>query len=196
MPGVKTRYFVNCQHCGSPFETTPSRVARGQGTYCSKKCYGEAKRLTVEQRFLRHVKKTDTCWLWEGGLGGDGYPSFWDGVSTAHAHRVAWTIYRGPLDAGQCVLHNCPGGDNSLCVNPDHLWLGDRKKNHQDMVQKARHCFGSSSHLAKLTEEDVIFIRRLFDSGEATITELAGVFTMTYAAIYAIVHRKSWKHLP
>lgn len=34
------------------------------------------------------------------------------------------------------VCHNCPLGDNKLCVNPDHLWIGTQKENNEDALQK------------------------------------------------------------
>lgn len=36
----KTRVVVTCLECGSSFEETPYRIARGRGKFCSSACYG------------------------------------------------------------------------------------------------------------------------------------------------------------
>jgi hypothetical protein len=75
-------------------------------------------------RFWSHVNKTESCWLWTAGLFKGVYGCFKLRKKSRRAHRVSWLIHRGQIPDGMCVCHNCPGGDNPLCVNPDHLWLG------------------------------------------------------------------------
>jgi len=94
--------------------------------------------MTVEERFWKNVKKTDSCWLWtaRGRCGSLGYGQFWlgykDGKTTAH--RAAWILTFGdPKDL--YVLHKC---DNPLCVNPDHLFLGTQQDNVRDCFSKGR----------------------------------------------------------
>ncbi len=52
-----------------------------------------------------------------------------------YAHRVSWEMFCGEIPAGQKVLHRC---DVSLCVNPDHLFLGTQKENVHDCEKKGR----------------------------------------------------------
>lgn len=90
--------------------------------------------------FYSNVIKTDTCWLWTGRLF-QGY-----GIITRKklfgketvAHRISWILSRGSIPSDLCVLHNCPGGDNRACVNPEHLWLGTRGDNNRDREAKGR----------------------------------------------------------
>lgn len=53
-----------------------------------------------EKIFWERVEKTDTCWLWRGGIT-NGYGYFGirlNGVYKSHrAHRVAWILTKGPL---------------------------------------------------------------------------------------------------
>ena len=96
--------------------------------------------LTVEQRFLSKVKKTDNCWLWTGSKQHNGYGRMHliiDGKRTMQqAHRIAWSIHhRLPILDGLWVLHRC---DNPPCVNPEHLFLGTRSDNMQDASRKGR----------------------------------------------------------
>lgn len=75
------------------------------------------------------------CWEWNGILTRDGY-----GAIRAHgrmrlAHRLAYTVWSGPIPDDLCVLHKC---DNRRCINPDHLFLGTRLDNTADMLSKGR----------------------------------------------------------
>jgi hypothetical protein len=47
-------------------------------------------------------------------------------------------LLRGPITDKKEVCHNCPGGDNPLCVNPEHLWIGTHADNMRDMWAKGR----------------------------------------------------------
>jgi hypothetical protein len=59
-------------------------------------------------------------------------------VSTMLAHRLQWMHLRGPVPDGLEVCHNCPGGDNRDCMNPDHLWVGTHGENIKDATEKWR----------------------------------------------------------
>lgn len=90
------------------------------------------------ESFWARVEKTDGCWWWRGKRDSNGYgllrtrgPHRKD----VRAHRVSWHLSRGPIPNGLCVCHRC---DEPLCVRPDHLFLGTRRDNSQDMVRKGR----------------------------------------------------------
>lgn len=93
------------------------------------------------ERFWAKVDKSrgpEACWIWtastSGGYGRLGSSKF----ETVLAHRRSWELERGPIPEDMCVLHNCPDGDNPLCVNPKHLWLGTRDDNNADRDKKGR----------------------------------------------------------
>lgn len=76
------------------------------------------------------------CWIWMGGLNGDGYGNYKDSEGTQHrAHRLVWTILRGSIPLGLFVLHKC---DIRCCVNPEHLYIGDQVDNIGDALARDR----------------------------------------------------------
>jgi hypothetical protein len=88
-------------------------------------------------------KIANGCWIWTGALNAaDGYGAFGvnrDGRYKAiSAHGCSWELYFGPVPQGQHVCHDCPGGDNKLCVNPDHFWLGTARQNARDASRKGQ----------------------------------------------------------
>lgn len=138
-------------------------------------------------RFWRKVKKgkDDECWNWIGSIGPDGYGAVYIGPAGAvrqlKAHRISYVYTNGPIPDGMCVLHKC---DNPSCVNPAHLFLGTRKDNNLDKVQKGRqpHNQGETNPRAKLTRQGAEEIRKMLDAGY-TQTELARMFDIGQAQI-------------
>lgn len=88
-------------------------------------------------RLEKHIKVDETtdCWVWQGGKNNIGYGMIRDGDKMRTCHRVAYEHYKGPIPDDKVVCHTC---DNTLCVNPNHLWLGTLKDNMQDMIAKGR----------------------------------------------------------
>jgi hypothetical protein len=77
------------------------------------------------------------CWIWMGAIkkAKPGYGWVRSKGKSWAAHRLSWTLHRGPIPAARHVLHRC---DIPLCVNPDHLFLGTAADNMRDMAQKDR----------------------------------------------------------
>ncbi|MDH0157304.1 HNH endonuclease [Stutzerimonas stutzeri] len=149
-------------------------------------------RMDVASRFWSKVNKQTTsgCWEWTKSLRTGGYGAFRvDGkTSMQYAHRVAWMLVNGEIPDGLYVCHSC---DNRKCCNPSHLWLGTAKENQMDMAAKGR----THSHQKKLTEQDVLEVRRRYASGETT-TQIAGCFGVTRSAIYRIATGRSRRVAP
>lgn len=130
------------------------------------------------------------CWLWTAFTARKGYGRIGSGKSVPLAHRVSWTLHRGPIPEGMHVLHHC---DTPSCVNPDHLFLGTDADNHRDSVAKGRRRTfrGEQCACAKLTERDVRFIRESHLTGKV----LARQFNITKGHISSIRSGRAWRHL-
>lgn len=89
------------------------------------------------------------------------------------------------------MLHHC---DNTLCVRPDHLFLGTHQDNNDDMLHKGRNNYqriGEENTNAKLSRADVLSIRERLNGGEAAAA-IARSYPVTPAAVSRIKLRKSW----
>jgi HNH endonuclease len=87
------------------------------------------------------------CWVWTGTRLRSGYGVIhWEGKNWK-AHRLIWTLLKGPIPEGMCCLHHC---DNPPCVNVEKcLFLGTDKDNHQDKAAKGRHWQQKKTHCPK-----------------------------------------------
>lgn len=146
-------------------------------------------------RFFRYVhhEPNSGCWLWGGSLDGSGYGTF--GVATRHsvrAHRFSFALLIGRWPQKH-VLHNC---DNPPCVNPSHLREGTHAENMRDSAVRKRHqSQGEMAPRAILTESQVISIRLRHKNGEA-LRPLAREFGVSLYAVFAVVARRNWRHVP
>ena len=98
---------------------------------------------TLANRFWAKVQKgvgRDACWLWSGAISSAGYGNFWWAPTRVNmnAHRAAWLLTYGSIASDLVVCHNCPTGDNRLCVRPSHLFIGTTRDNVHDTRAKGR----------------------------------------------------------
>lgn len=136
----------------------------------------------------------DECWNWMGSKDTKGYGKFHSRENGKNiypgAHRVAYTLTCGKIPSGMFICHHC---DNPLCCNPNHLFLGTRKDNIDDMMRKGRGKWmkGEENPNSKLTEKDVDNIFKFRKLGESTI-EISWRFGVSQATISAILSGKAY----
>lgn len=149
--------------------------------------------MSLIARFMRRTKIINSCWIWRGYINPTGYGCFQE-AGERSAHRVSWILFYGAIPKGLCVLHKC---DIKACVNPKHLYLGSRKDNMRDALERNRlnPRRGDRHPDAKLSSKDVLKIRKLYSSGKFLQKELAEKFNVHRATISDINVKKSWGHL-
>ncbi len=118
------------------------------------------------------------------------------GLITRHGklygtHVYSWTLTNGPVPKGVCVLHTC---DNRRCIEPTHLFLGNKGDNNRDTFSKKRHYFGTRHWKAKLTPATVRIIRKRYAKGESQ-ESIGRDFGVCQAHVSDVVRKVAWKVL-
>lgn len=161
------------------------------------------------------------CQVWTGRTNKLGYGTMTVGSRTDKsrrsvlAHRLSWEIGIGTIPSGLCVCHKC---DNPPCVRLSHLFLGIHADNMRDMAKKKRcgaythpervprgerhgsklhpeRCtIGSRNPGAKLTEDDVSFVRAALAVGVRG-RALSALFGVSPSVISMINTGNAWKHV-
>jgi HNH endonuclease len=73
--------------------------------------------------FFYYVKKTETCWLWQGYIRDDGYGRYKGKV----AHRYHYEMVNGPLPPEKILHHMKEVCSSRRCVRLDHLMVTDNR---------------------------------------------------------------------
>ena len=151
-------------------------------------------RWTLEELLAQTRPGDDGCMEWTGGRAKAGYGCTSHGGENWTTHRLAFALANGDLLPGLCVMHRC---DNPACINPDHLFAGTKGDNVADMVAKGRKVTarGEAAGRARLTEADVLDIRRRHAAGES-LRELGSCYGVSHVAILNVVKRRTWSHVP
>lgn len=136
-----------CEYCSSSFMANDYEVSKGNARFCNRTCFQKNRKLLPDKKgslaeaLWANVDKSniDGCWVWTGAITSGGYGHFHHrSTGLIRSHRASWIVANGEIPLGLFVLHRC---DNRPCVRPDHLFLGTKKDNTQDMMAKGRAMF-------------------------------------------------------
>lgn len=172
--GNPKKHPKKCKNCGIEF------LSNGPTEHCSLKC----------MIHLKTEKIHRGCWIWKGTKTNKGYGKT---TKSKLVHRLSWEAFKGKIPLLMNVLHHC---DEPACCNPEHLFLGSQKENVQDMCQKGRKvsCVGSKNGMSKLSEFDVIEIRKLSSIG-ITNRSISEKYGLCESEISQILYGKKWGHV-
>lgn len=148
--------------------------------------------------FAKLLRVPSGCLEWQGTKS-NGYGKIRCAGKAYLSHRVAWIIAHGQIPESMFVLHHC---DNPACcdaVSEGHLFLGTHLDNMHDCKVKGRRPVfrGEQNGFAKLTEADVLDIRRTYVRGSHEFGQyaLARRFNVDQTLIGLVVRRKAWRHI-
>lgn len=143
----------------------------------------------LKDKLMSKVKYNGECIEWLGGRNSSNKfaygRTYWKG-RTLTTHRASYAAFNGAIPEGAWVLHRC---DNPICINPDHLYLGDRAQNSRDIVERNRH---GGSKLAKIREDQVDEIRK----SSLSNNELAAIYNVHRATIRRVRTNLNYKAAP
>ena len=141
-------------------------------------------KVAPEDRFIKYVKETPTCWEWIGGRC-NGY-----GMFTAikpyreRAHRWLWEYCFGSIPKGKFLCHTC---DNPTCVRPAHLYIGTAQTNANDREERGHGGKSSGGRGVqapyKIKLKDELHVNRLYISG-ISVVDIAKQYKVNPTTIY------------
>jgi hypothetical protein len=144
----------------------------------------------LPDHFWSKVKRMEEHWIWGGGRFDNGYGKVKRSGKTWRVHRLIYAMSYGNPPAH--VLHHC---DVPLCIKPRHLFDGTHQDNMDDMMLKDRSCRGQRNTKAKLTDSDIIRIKKEYATGGIRQIDLARRYGVHQTAISHIVTGRTWKHI-
>lgn len=153
-------------------------------------------------RWLGRIVRSDGCWKMSHGS-----ITKWGHVHTSVkvgakrrsclAHRLVYFLIRGPIPIGMMVLHNCPGGDNPSCVNPDHMFLGSDAHNVHDCENKGRgvHPKGEAHGRCRSSEKEIRnMLVDVYLHGMG-IRKTARKFNVVSSRLIGVISGRNWSHV-
>jgi len=101
----------------------------------------------------------------------------WHGLAPSVRHQVA---------------HSC---GNASCWAGEHLRWATPAENEADKIAHGTAHVGARHPMAKLSDSDVLTIRRRFEDEDITKTALAKEYDVTVQTIHNIIKRRNWTHI-
>lgn len=149
---------------------------------------------TIDYWLAQAVRDGD-CLFVPKAPNSEGYIQCTHGGRAFLLHRAVLARKLGrPLCPGEFALHSC---HRRGCCESDHLRAGTKLDNARDKVEAGR-CNALRGEVhpdAKLTEAEVLTIRRRYAAGGVSQSALAREYGLSQPSIGKIVRRETWTHI-
>jgi hypothetical protein len=131
------------------------------------------------------------CLIWPFARNPDGYAN----MGGERPIRIMCRLAHGEASTkAHQAAHSCGNGKGG-CVHPKHLRWATRKENALDSLHHGTRARGEKQGHAKLTENQVREIRRLYNAGGISQSEIGRRFGVSVQAVWDITHFVNWKRL-
>lgn len=108
-------------------------------------------------------------------------------------HRLVLEAFVGQRPS---ILHfTCHKNGVRIDNVPDNLYWGTPKENAQDTIRHGRTSRGEKNVKCRLSESDVIEIRRLRKEDKLSLKTIAARYGVAWSTIGRIDNRQNWKHV-
>lgn len=108
-------------------------------------------------------------------------------------HRLVLEAFSGPCPEGMEACH----GEEGLSSNHiENLRWDTHQSNMDEMVRSGHQARGERHHLRRLTEAQVVQLRRDYQKDRPSFASLARRYGVTAHTVRSAIMRKTWGHLP
>jgi HNH endonuclease len=138
------------------------------------------------------VTQGDCVYTTDVVLDKDGYPRVKHQAKLWRLNRLIFTYVNGKIPEGNVIGHKC---NNKGCINPLHLYLTTAAENSTQAKLDGLYKSGIESGKAKLSEEEVKELRRLYYEEAVSQDKLAAKYKLSQSTVSAIVRNETYKQV-
>lgn len=133
------------------------------------------------------------CVEWPFSKRENGYPQIVVGYKRTTANRIICTLAKGPPENNSLqAAHEC---GNRACCNPNHISWKTPQDNILDKNIHGTQKFGQDNYNAKMTNSQVVEIKKLIGEGRLMQKEIASIFGVAPMDVSEIKRGIRWRRV-